>query len=111
MKGIISVNEYTTFNWNYSLLWLAVKKNNVAIAKTLLEKYKADPNRLTYIPYEEGEEPSSMFPLMLACQNSDIAMIKLLLQHGANPNLRNEEGKNSFCYAKDAAMASILKKQ
>lgn len=110
MRGDISVNEYSTFDFQYPLLWIAVKDGNLLIAKTLLEKYKASPNFLTTIPYSDGQEFESMSPLMFACKKGNIAMINLLLKHKANPNLKNEQGKNSFDYAQNAEVLAIINK-
>lgn len=82
MRGVISVNEYRTFTYNYPLLWLAVKQNNLLVAKILLEKYKANPNILVDLPFFVGEEePKPMSPLMLAREQGDKAMINLLSKY------------------------------
>ena len=93
MQGVIGVHDYFTPQVGseydeFSLLALACDTNNLLAAKTLLEKYKVNPNRDPYTP------------LMLACEKGYLAMVGLLLKHGANPSQKDPEGKNSFVYAK-----------
>jgi hypothetical protein len=79
MKGVISVDEYMTppltnsEGDEYLLLDIAVEENDLSAAKTLLEKYKADPNKGPYTPYQQ------------ALQNGKAPMINLLKQHGGKP--------------------------
>ena len=90
MKDVISVNEYATPDYEqYTLLDLASEKNNLLAAKTLLEKYKANPNG------------GDMTPLMIACEKGNIPMVNLLLEHGGNPSKKDPLGKTSFDYARN----------
>ncbi len=84
MKGVISVNEYRTpmivkanllYEYEdpaeYLLLDIAIEQNNLSAAKTLLEKYKANPNKGLNSPYYRGP---------IETRSSD--MIHLLMQYG-----------------------------
>jgi hypothetical protein len=115
MQGVISASEYETPEYGLPLLLVAVVTNNLLAAKELLEKYKVDPNSLA------GASSSSvmlmidgdwsfkpMYALMVACYNGDRAMVNLLLKYGANPNIKNAEGKNSFDYAANTEILKIL---
>lgn len=51
-------------------------------------------------------------PLIIAVKNSDVAMVRLLLAHGADVNLTDAQGNTAMIYAKvraDAKMIEILK--
>src|SRR5260221_13047272 len=103
MKGVVDVNEYRTYQFHNTLLIRAIIDGNFLAVKTLLEKYKANPNLTNFY----GSET----PLMLACQNGDLAIVGLLLKYGANPNLQDEQGKNSFNYAQGKpAILDLLRK-
>jgi ankyrin repeat protein len=96
MRNVINVNEYRTLD-NKTLLGAAVARENFMVAKTLLEKYKANPNILSAFP---AYGYSHVYPLMMACANQDLPMIKLLLFYNANPNLKNKNGATSFDYTR-----------
>lgn len=95
MKGVISVNEYRTpmivkanllYEYEdpaeYLLLDIAVEQNNLSAAKTLLEKYKANPNR---------GRPYSPFRRAIETRLGNTPLIKLLIQHGGDNTLENDE--------------------
>jgi len=89
----VSVNEYTDV-YNRSLLYLAILNKNLLAAKTLLEKYNANPN----LKAMAHSFIFPMYPLMLACMKQDLPMIQLLLLHGANPYLKDNNNENCFEY-------------
>lgn len=77
--GVIDVNEYRTTEGAYygsgiTLLGRAVIGNNFLAVKTLLEKYKANPN----VPSAKGATP-----LWFAMHQNDDAIINLLRKYGA----------------------------
>jgi hypothetical protein len=85
MKGVISVNEYTAPDESEcTLLCLAVEKNNLSATQTLLEKYKANPNK--------GE----MTVLMIACENKNVPMVELLLKHGGDIYKKDPNGMDAI---------------
>jgi hypothetical protein len=85
MKGIINVNEYRTVYYPTTLLTLAVERNLFAVAQLLLEKYGANPSA------------NNNTALIQACATGDIPMIQLLMQHGANPYLKDRHsGVDAF---------------
>ncbi len=107
MQGVISVNEYRYHG--DTLLTFAVGTKNISAAKTLLEKYKANPN-VTSLSFSG----LGLSPLMQACITGDLAMVKLLLSYKANPFLmRSGEGitpgSTALFYAKYYNYPEIVK--
>ena len=104
MQGDI-VNKYITIDGG-TLLIDAVIDGNSAAAKILLEKYNANPDIAIV-----AEHPSSggATPLMLACMRGNTAMVKLLLDHKANPYLKDKWGKTVYAYAKDPEILDLLR--
>jgi Ankyrin repeat len=101
MKGVINVNEYRTPN-SSTLLGCAVIGDNLLAVSRLLEVYRANPN----LPADLEKRSPQETPLMLACKRGDSTkdsplIVKLLLKHGANPNVKDKLGNNSFDYAED----------
>ncbi|HEX4069055.1 MAG TPA: ankyrin repeat domain-containing protein [Candidatus Babeliales bacterium] len=116
MQGVIDVNEYRDGSW--SLLYLAAFEDNFLAAKTLLEKYKANPNLKDHINtrlWDDGYSPF-MFAIAASSSYGDLAMVKLFLQHGANPNYivsdnKFSNGKTPFiiaCESGDLALVKLL---
>lgn len=68
------------------LLGVAVGKNSADIVKKLLET-KADPNKKIAVK-PSYEEVYFVTPLILAAAHNDFYSVKILLEHGANPNVR-----------------------
>jgi len=76
--------------------WLTVvASGDVAWATELLDKYKANPNwphnsavadSCEYLNEDSYEGPGQTV-LMVAIRNRDVAMVELLLEKGADPNL------------------------
>jgi hypothetical protein len=93
MQRVIDVNEYRT-SWGSSLLAVAALSKNFLAVKTLLEKYNADSNVQASSGISKGNTA-----LMFACSNRDLVIVKLLLQYGANPYLKNAYGTDSFKFA------------
>ncbi|HLJ31785.1 MAG TPA: hypothetical protein VKU36_05065 [Candidatus Babeliales bacterium] len=84
MRGVISVNEYRTYENDYPLLYVAVEQKNATAVKNLLEKYKANPNVLVEVfPSTYGDPMKEMTPLMLAREKGDNAIANLLIKYGA----------------------------
>jgi hypothetical protein len=94
-----NINKYKTPSMEDTLLYLAARDKSFLSAQKLLAEYRANPN----IPGR-----NDVTPLMIACSNKDITMIKLLLSYGANPHLKNLEGDNSFNYARDEKISNLL---
>jgi ankyrin repeat protein len=65
------INEYKQSG--FDLFAIAVRRNELLIAETLLKKYGVDPNS------------GQAFGIAITQEN--IPMIKLLLEYGANPDL------------------------
>ena len=70
-------------------LWLAVDKNRVEVAATLIEK-----NAQIDIPDDRG-----YFPLHIASLNNNLDLIKLLLQYEADVDSINKWGQSSLYLA------------
>ena len=85
MQGTIDVNEYTTPLLNDFLIWVAVGQGNFLATKTLLEKYKANPNiHGCTVEHKEGEVCERKSLLRFAQQKKDLTIAILLRQYGAN---------------------------
>jgi ankyrin repeat protein len=86
----------TTTNYqNASLLHWAVRMGSVELTQFLLNK-KSDINKLDY---------SGNTPLENACNYSNITIVKILLSHGANVNLRATK-KSSVSYSPDESVGN-----
>ena len=70
------------------ILILAVSTNNLSIVKEIL-KYSANVNH----KMEQGDESTA---ISYAVNNGNPEMVKLLLDHGADPYIRNKHGKNAY---------------
>lgn len=99
----------------WTLLAAAVDRRNVTAVRLLLQS-KADPNRLQmngpsilFSALSEtnilealldaganvdpaAKDDSNWTPLGAAARNNNVAAVKILLEHGANPNVRNANG-------------------
>ncbi len=49
-------------------------------------------------------------PLMLAAQNAKLDVVELLLKKGANPNVKDANGKTAYDYADKSEVSDYLKK-
>lgn len=64
-------------------------RKDISIVDALLELYKMNPNI---------KDQNGVTPLMLACKYGHMALVELLLKHGADPFIKDNQGKNSFDY-------------
>lgn len=85
-----TVNEYLS-QQGFTLLCHAIEDNNFLAVKTLLENFYANPNRKNAL--------TGMTPLMFACKDGYAEIALLLLQHGADPLIQNNNGNDSFFFA------------
>ena len=81
-------------------LHYAATKGHLDLIQLLLENYA----------YIDAESPNGTTPLMMAARYGSPAAVKLLLEEGADPLLRNQQGLNAIDFAnganrKDAADA------
>jgi ankyrin repeat protein len=51
----------------------------------------------------------SYTPLILATKNQHLLVVKYLVDHGANPHLRDKDGKNAIDYAHEKNNFKIIK--
>jgi len=84
-----TANEYLTQD-GLTLLSKAAEDNNVLAARKLLALWSAKPNAATI--------SNGTTPLMIASFNGNIEMVRLLMKYGANPNIKNNAGKDSFYF-------------
>ena len=94
-----TVNEYLSPE-GHTLLCHAIEDNDFLAAKILIEKYNANPN---------GKTLTGMTPLMFACKDGYEDLVVLLLQHGADPLIQNNNGNDSFFFAETYAKYNIMK--
>jgi len=83
----------------YDALMLAVKKGNLQMAQTLLQ-YKSKPN---------ASNAGGVTPLMIAAHGNKDMLVSLLLKAGANPKLKDGEGKSAAMLAKESGAEKALK--
>ena len=88
---------------NHDILSTAVQKRLVDIVGALLES-KANPNVI-----EGGNVNDYGTPLMEAIVNGDIAIAKMLLQHGANINAISQHKKTALSVAVEANHENAVK--
>jgi ankyrin repeat protein len=75
--------------------------NSAAMVRLLLEHHA----------YIDAESPNKTTPLMMAAQYGSAGVVKLLLEEGADPLLRNERGLTAIDFARQAnrqASADII---
>jgi ankyrin repeat protein len=80
-------------DWDATPLQHAILQRQPAAARLLLDR-DADPNR--------GAGPGSLTPLLLAAGDPDPAILKLLLAHGADPTVEDENGATPLSRAVSA---------
>jgi hypothetical protein len=99
MQGVIGVNEYRSPQDDTLLYLAAVGTGSYVAAKTLLEKYGANPN-LNNNPLFKGVTPLRQLINQLTVRGvnvrTDLPMIQLLLAYGANPNIKDSSGDDCF---------------
>lgn len=78
---------------------LAVKKGNLQMAQTLLQ-YKSKPNAIN---------AGGVTPLMIAAHGNKDMLVSLLLKAGANPELKDGEGKTASMLAEESGADKALK--
>ena len=71
------VNQKVVLTWVESFLGLAAEHSGLDVSKVLLEA-QADPNVVL-----------ERMPLHTAVENNDWPLVELLLQHGADPDIRS----------------------
>lgn len=57
---------------------------------------------------DAGTIKNSYTPLILASQGQHLLVVKYLLDHGANPHLRDKEGKSALDYAHDTNNIKVV---
>ena len=70
-------------NWDATPLQHAILERQPAVVRVLLDR-GAEMNR--------GAGPGSLAPLLLAAGDTDPAILKMLLAHGADPTIEDEKG-------------------
>ena len=120
--------------WGENALMLAIKRGQTEIAKLLLEpvtNYKKPVLDLLYdwkykhgrsSEYIKEHKESLVFSdlnaqddygrtaLIHAVRSHDAKIVKLLLEKGANPNVKDDDGKTAFDYAEGKEIIGIMNK-
>ncbi|KAM6528679.1 hypothetical protein FALCPG4_009642 [Fusarium falciforme] len=73
-------------------------RDSVAVARMLLES-GADVGVMSY---------NNETPLMCAARSGNVAVVKLLLTHGANRKAKNRRGETAMCYASNHDVTNFL---
>lgn len=96
-KNSISLNEFSMFQGG-SPLHLAAKKCNITLARKLIAQ-SVDVNSPTHL--------TNNTPLMLATESRCAAIVLLLLNHGADRNLLNLDGKKAVDFTKKGTKSDL----
>ncbi len=78
------------------LHYAILSRSGVAVIKNLIEIEKTNPNELSNNDFKLGPNISC---LILACNYSNIKVVKTLIKHGACVNLSNEFGETPLLHA------------
>lgn len=63
---------------------------------------------LAHFAYIDAESPNKTTPLMMAARYGTDAVVKLLLEEGADPLLRNEQGQSAIDFARAASRPAAV---
>ncbi len=63
---------------------------------------------LEHFAYIDAESPNKTTPLMMAARYGSESVVKLLLEEGADPLLRNEQGLTALDFARQAERPEVL---
>jgi ankyrin repeat protein len=110
-------------------LMIAAYQSNLALATALIDK-GAEINRpgwtalhyaatagcdaivkilLEHAAYIDAESPNKTTPLMMAVHGAHLTTVKLLLDEGADPTVKNEQGLSALDLAKAQQIINILR--
>lgn len=99
-KKQFSINSRNV-QWNgRTLLHEAAANGNETIIQTLVEKFNADIHCRTYL----GKDT----PLHLAVSSNHRSCVCMLLNYGADPNMKNKYGRGPLFYARKRSIATLL---
>jgi len=84
-------------------LFSATFAGNTQLAKDAIHR-GADVN-------EENDFEAGLRPLMVAADKDDDQMVRLLLRHGANPNLRDHDGRTASERTRNKKIQDLLTRQ
>jgi ankyrin repeat protein len=128
LVGQEKVNVNAVTDKGETPLMMAALKGRLVIARRLIER-KAEVNKTGWTPlhyaathagtdspamvrlllenhaYIDAESPNRSTPLMMAAQYGNPGVVKLLLEEGADPLLRNEKGLSAIDFAQRANRA------
>lgn len=88
-------------NYNKSPLYCAVSNDHYQVAKNLLT-YGANPN------FTVSKKVGGFTPLIEAVRNSNVQMVELLINNGADVERQTYEGETAISYAKRYNNKSII---
>lgn len=79
-----SLHVYLEPSIGFSFMHKACNENNVDVINFLIQKYGDR--------YIHEADDNGLYPIHYACMNEAIDAVRILLQHGANPNVRSNKG-------------------
>lgn len=109
----LSLDENLTYDSFTTPLIAAVRTRQVSVVKTLLQQHQVDANRRVFTFIDE-EAPSGMkyvtrTPLFVASQLGDLALVQILLDHGAEVNRQDYLGFTPLMAASKMGHAKVVR--
>lgn len=103
-----SANPNATNHYGVSVLWIPCQRGLTNIVELLLEK-GADPEIAPSGIEAEERSISGWTPLYAAIKSRQYSVVKILLNHGANPNAVTSLGSTPFLLASEIGDLEVIK--
>ena len=101
-------NPNATNHYGVSVLWIPCQRGLTSIVELLLKR-GADPEIAPSGPEAEERSISGWTPLYAAIKSRQYPVVKLLLNHGANPNAITSLGSTPFLLASEIGDLEVIK--
>jgi len=102
------INQLFTENLDFKIIDLLLKYGaNINVQMIPPKSWKPPENSPVVIEVDTENEGAT--PLMFAVMVNNIEMVKYLLKHGANPNIKTKKGETALSLAKREGFTEIIK--
>lgn len=88
------------------LLHFAARNGNVELARLLIEQYDYDPDEILF--KGQNSVVASVYYSKFIERPVTVEMVQMLVEHGADPNLKDDDGKTALDYAVDYGYMDIV---